>query len=93
MGKRQPWDRSASGHSLWQYSRVRVPRAPPSGKGKARVARRAYAYLHVYTHIHTRARAHTLHIHTACFLRSPYPGGRGLFLFKEQTVSAQTQAL
>lgn len=69
------------------------PGLPRSGKGNTRVARSARTRTHVYTQTHTYVRARILHIHTACFLRSPSPRGAGLFLFKEQTVSAQTRAL
>lgn len=42
------------------------------------------ARTHVYTHTHTYTRAHPLHIHTACFLRSPSPEGRVSFSLKSR---------
>lgn len=53
---------------------------------------RVLTCIHTHTHLHTRARAHTTHTH-GLFPPLPLPRGAGLFLFKEQTVSAQTQAL
>lgn len=45
---------------------------------------RVLTCIHTHTHLHTRARARTLHIHTACFLRSPSPEGRVSFSLKSR---------
>lgn len=49
---------------------------------------------HTYTHIDTRSRARVHYTYTQTVSSAPPPpGGRGLFLFKEQTVLLQTLAL
>lgn len=77
----------------WAIFQSLSARGSPQWEGKgARGQARAYTYAHVYTH--TRARAHTTHTHGLLPPRlPPPPWGAGLFLFKEPTVSAQTQAL